>query len=52
VALPLLQRWNFDVVTHGPSLHDEKKEGDLCVSSSLPLEAGEMSNPTSLWDRV
>ena len=23
VALPLLQRWNFDVVTHGPSLHDE-----------------------------
>lgn len=22
-ALPLLQRWNFDVVTHGPSLHDE-----------------------------
>ena len=23
VALPLLQRWNFDVVAHGPSLHDE-----------------------------
>jgi hypothetical protein len=22
-ALPLLQRWNFNVVTHGPSLHDE-----------------------------
>jgi len=22
-ALPLLQRWNFDVVVHGPSLHDE-----------------------------
>ena len=22
-ALPLLKRWNFDVVTHGPSLHDE-----------------------------
>jgi hypothetical protein len=22
-ALPLLQRWNFDVVAHGPSLHDE-----------------------------
>jgi hypothetical protein len=22
-ALPLLQRWNFDVVMHGPSLHDE-----------------------------
>lgn len=22
-ALPLLRRWNFDVVTHGPSLHDE-----------------------------
>jgi hypothetical protein len=22
-ALPLLQRWNFDVVLHGPSLHDE-----------------------------
>lgn len=21
-ALPLLQRWNFDVVAHGPSLHD------------------------------
>jgi hypothetical protein len=21
--LPLLERWNFDVVTHGPSLHDE-----------------------------
>ena len=22
-TLPLLQRWNFDVVVHGPSLHDE-----------------------------
>jgi len=22
-ALPLLQRWNFDVVAHGLSLHDE-----------------------------
>ena len=22
-ALPLLKRWKFDVVTHGPSLHDE-----------------------------
>ena len=22
-ALPRLLRWNFDVVTHGPSLHDE-----------------------------
>jgi hypothetical protein len=22
-ALPRLRRWNFDVVTHGPSLHDE-----------------------------
>lgn len=22
-ALPLLQRWDFDVVAHGPSLHDE-----------------------------
>jgi hypothetical protein len=22
-ALPLLKRWNFDVVSHGPSLHDE-----------------------------
>ena len=22
-ALPLLQRWKFDVVTHGPSLHDD-----------------------------
>ena len=22
-ALPLLRRWNFDVVVHGPSLHDE-----------------------------
>ena len=22
-ALPLLKRWNFDVVTHGASLHDE-----------------------------
>ena len=22
VALPLLKRWNFDVVAHGPSLHD------------------------------
>jgi len=22
-ALPHLQRWNFDVVAHGPSLHDE-----------------------------
>ena len=22
-ALPLLQRWNFDVMAHGPSLHDE-----------------------------
>jgi|SRR5687768_4846094 len=22
-ALPLLRRWNFDVVAHGPSLHDE-----------------------------
>ena len=22
-ALPRLQRWNFDVVAHGPSLHDE-----------------------------
>lgn len=22
-ALPLLQRWNFDVVAHSPSLHDE-----------------------------
>ncbi len=23
VALPLLKRWKFDVVAHGPSLHDE-----------------------------
>lgn len=23
VALPLLKRWNFGVVAHGPSLHDE-----------------------------
>jgi len=23
VALPLLKRWNFDVVAHGPSLHAE-----------------------------
>jgi hypothetical protein len=22
-ALPLLKRWNLDVVAHGPSLHDE-----------------------------
>ncbi len=22
-AMPLLKRWNVDVVTHGPSLHDE-----------------------------
>jgi hypothetical protein len=22
-ALPLLMQWNFDVVAHGPSLHDE-----------------------------
>src|SRR6266498_2422086 len=22
-GLPLLKRWNFDVVAHGPSLHDE-----------------------------
>lgn len=22
-ALPLLKRWSFDVVAHGPSLHDE-----------------------------
>ena len=22
-TLPLLKRWNFDVVAHGPSLHDE-----------------------------
>jgi hypothetical protein len=22
-ALPVLLRWNFDVVAHGPSLHDE-----------------------------
>jgi len=22
-ALPLLKRWNMDVVAHGPSLHDE-----------------------------
>jgi NIPSNAP protein len=22
-ALPLLQRWRFDVLAHGPSLHDE-----------------------------
>ena len=22
-ALPLLKRWNFDVVAHGPSLHDK-----------------------------
>jgi hypothetical protein len=22
-ALPLLKQWNFDVVAHGPSLHDE-----------------------------
>ena len=22
-ALPRLKRWNFDVVAHGPSLHDE-----------------------------
>ena len=22
-ALPLLKRWNFDVVAHGPSPHDE-----------------------------
>ena len=24
-VLPLLKRWNFDVVAHGPSLHDEKE---------------------------
>jgi len=23
MALPLLKRWSFDVVAHGPSLHDE-----------------------------
>jgi hypothetical protein len=22
-ALPLLKQWNFDVVAHGPSMHDE-----------------------------
>jgi hypothetical protein len=22
-SLPLLKRWNFDVVAHGPSLHDQ-----------------------------
>jgi hypothetical protein len=22
-AMPLLERWNVDVVSHGPSLHDE-----------------------------
>ena len=22
-SLPILRRWKFDVVTHGPSLHDE-----------------------------
>ncbi len=24
-VLPHLQRWNLDVVAHGPSLHDENK---------------------------
>jgi hypothetical protein len=34
-ALPLLKRWNFDVVAHGPSLHDENSYYVIRRYSSL-----------------
>src|SRR5919108_3770037 len=35
-ALPLLKRWNFDVVAHGPSLHDENTYYVIRRYDSLP----------------
>ena len=35
-ALPLLKRWGFDVVTHGPSLHDEDTYYVIRRFDSLP----------------
>jgi hypothetical protein len=35
-ALPLLKRWNFDVVAHGPSLHDENSYYVIRRYDSLP----------------
>jgi hypothetical protein len=34
-ALPLLKRWNFDMVAHGPSLHDENSYYVLRCFDSL-----------------
>jgi hypothetical protein len=36
-ALPLLKRWNFDVVAHGPSLHDENSYYVIRRYDSLTL---------------
>jgi len=35
-ALPMLKRWNFDVVAHGPSLHDENTYYVIRRYDSLP----------------
>ena len=35
-ALPLLKRWNFDVVAHGPSLHNENSYFVIRRFDSLP----------------
>ena len=35
-ALPLLKRWNFDVVAHSPSLHDENSYYVIRRFDSLP----------------
>jgi hypothetical protein len=45
-ARSLLQRWNFDVVTHGPSLHDENT---YCVIRRFDSFASceQMEGPTS-----
>ena len=37
VALPLLKRWSFDVVAHGPSLHDENSYYVIRRFDSLAL---------------
>ena len=34
-SLPLLKRWNIDVVAHGPSLHDENTYYVICRFDSL-----------------
>jgi len=43
-ALPLLRKWNFEVVAHGPSLHDENSY--YVVRSFKSLEDRQTSEDT------